>query len=168
MPSHTPHLPLPFAPLAVLLALLIGSTAHPAHAHGTRIDYVAGAALVITITATYDSGSPMAQAQVLVYAPDDPATPWLTGTTRADGTFQFIPDPQRSGTWEVVVREAGHGGTVYIPLTAELAASQSVAVAGSSNTMSPLQTVLMGAAVVWGFVATALYFAQRRTTHAPR
>ncbi len=160
--------PIRLLPVLLLLALLLGSTTHTSYAHGARIEYVAGEALVVTITAAYDSGSPMQAAQVLVYAPDDPATPWLTGTTRDDGTFQFIPDPQRSGTWEVVVRDAGHGGTVYIPISAEPAATQSVAIAGSSNAMSPLQILLMGASVVWGFVATALYFSQRRTTDAPR
>ena len=48
-------------------------------AHGAKIQYHQTAA--ITIQATYDDGTPMDKAQVIVYAPSDLATPWLKGVT---------------------------------------------------------------------------------------
>mgnify|MGYP005840806831 CR=1 FL=1 len=149
--------------LGIALLLLFMPTL--AHAHGTRIEYVANEAVVVTITAAYDSGTPMREAQVIVYTPTDPVNAWLTGTTDQAGVFQFVPDLAQAGRWEVVVRQAGHGGTVYVPISADMASgTATVQARGSSNPMSPLQTALMGASVVWGFVGTAFYFSRRRTT----
>ncbi len=148
---------LSFAPLLLFMPTL-------AHAHGARIEYVANEAVVVTITATYDSGTPMRDAQVIIYTPSDPVNAWLTGMTDHAGVFQFVPDVTQAGQWEVVVRQAGHGGTVYVPISADqVSGAATVQAQGSSNPMSPMQTALMGASVVWGFVGTALYFSRRRT-----
>ncbi len=149
--------------LCIVLLLFFAPTL--AHAHGTRIEYTASETVVVTITARYDSGTPMREAQVIVYTPTDPVNAWLTGTTDQAGMFQFVPDLTQAGRWEVVVRQAGHGGTVYVPISADMAnGTATVEARGSSNPTSPLQTALMGASVVWGFVGTALYFSRRRTT----
>ncbi|MBW4654024.1 MAG: carboxypeptidase-like regulatory domain-containing protein [Kaiparowitsia implicata GSE-PSE-MK54-09C] len=81
-------------------------------AHGAVMDYEMTRA--IAITAQYDTGDPMAQAQVAVFSPDDPQTPWLTGTTDDEGNFIFAPDPDQPGFWDVQVRQAGHGQIVSI------------------------------------------------------
>ena len=60
-----------------------------AYAHGAKIEYTVD--IAIEIVATYDNGEPMAGAQVTVYAPDDPSTPWLTGVCNDEGRFSFIP-----------------------------------------------------------------------------
>ena len=135
--------------LAVMLLLPL-----TAYAHGVIVDYTVDTA--IKIVARYDTGEPMAGAQVVVYAPDDPATPWLTGVCDDEGCFTFTPDASKPGTWVVQVRKAGHGGMVHIPVGGGVAAT-----AGAGG-FSVLQIVLMSACVIWGFVGTAFYFWRRR------
>ena len=132
-------------PLALLLALGLTVTVS---AHGAKIQYEIE--MVVEIRATYDTGEPMDGGQVTVYAPDDPTTPWLKGVCDEEGRFVFTPDPSKLGTWDVQVRQAGHGDMVHIPI------GEGVATTGSTG-YTPLQIVLMGACVVWGFVGTALF-----------
>lgn len=137
-------------PIVILLALITTTTAL---AHGVKIEYTIS--MTIEIIAMYDSGDPMADAQVTVYAPNDLANPWLTGTTDKTGRFTFTPDPEIPGTWDVQVRHAGHGDIVHIPIR------EGTAITGSTG-FSPMQIILMGACVIWGFVGTALYFSRRK------
>jgi len=98
----------------------------------------------------------MAGAQVTVYAPDDPSTPWLTGICDDEGCFSFIPDTSKPGTWDIQVRQAGHGDIVHIPI------GEGSAATGSTGGYTVLQIVLMAICVVWGSVGTTLYFLRRR------
>ena len=98
----------------------------------------------------------MAGGQVTVYAPDDPSTPWLTGTCDEEGRFIFTPDLSKSGTWDVQVRQSGHGDIVHIPIEE----GGQLATSGSTG-YTPLQIVLMGVSVAWGLVGTALFFSRR-------
>jgi nickel transport protein len=140
------------ASLLVAIAVLI-IPGH-AYAHGAEIEY--RSATAIEIIAKFDSGEPMGGAQVVVYAPDDPTTPWLTGVCDDEGRFSFVPDSTKPGTWDVQVRHAGHGDIVHI------AVSEGEVAAGGSGGYSVLQIVLMSLCVVWGLAGTALYFSRRR------
>lgn len=144
--------------------------ARQARSHGVKIDYEMTQA--IAIDAKFDSGEPMANAQVTVYAPEDPTEPWLQGTTDNQGRFIFAPDPAQSGNWAVRVRHAGHGNLLNIaiapPAEADAGAQEPEtpaiapqAVKGSTG-MTPLQTGLTIASGIWGFVGTALFFSRRR------
>lgn len=138
-------------------------------AHGVRMQ--ARETQAVEVNAEYDTGEPMTEAQVTVFAPNDPATPWLEGTTDENGNFVFTPDSSQSGTWSVQVRQSGHGGIVNIPIEgyqaqaagengtteANSSASGQVVTSGSAS-YTPLQLFLMGAAGVWGFIGTALFF----------
>lgn len=143
----------------------------PVLAHGANINYQVRSA--IAVTATYDSGEPMAEAQVTVYAPEDPSEPWKTGVTDDQGRYVFVPDAEQSGEWSVSVRQAGHGDIVTLDLgesatpnagdTATTDASPpSSLVATSARETSIPQRVLTVSAVVWGCVGTALYFSRNR------
>lgn len=134
--------------LVLLLALPL-----PAYAHGARIEYTIGR--TVQIVATYDSGEPMAGAQVTVYAPDDPSTPWMTGACDHEGRFSFTPDTTITGTWDVQVRQAGHGDIVHIPIGTDSAGN-------GGGGYTPLQIALMAVCVIWGSIGTALYFSRRR------
>jgi len=138
---------------AIGLALLMFPAG--AHAHGARIEYTSSA--VIEIIAMYDSGEPMGGAQVVVYAPDDPSTPWLTGTCDKEGRFTFSPDSSKPGTWDVQVRQAGHGDMVHISVGDGMAGSS------GAGGYSVAQIVLMSVCVIWGITGTALYLSRRRT-----
>lgn len=138
-----------------LLVVLVVVLPIQAYAHGIRIQHTID--MLVEIVAAYDSGEPMAGAQVSVYAPDDPATPWLTGVCDDLGRFSFAPDASRPGTWAVRVRLAGHGDIIHIPV------GESSGTAGRAGGYTPLQIVLMAVCVIWGSIGTALYFARRRT-----
>ncbi|NES24269.1 MAG: carboxypeptidase regulatory-like domain-containing protein [Symploca sp. SIO3E6] len=142
-----------------------------ANAHGINIEYEATQA--IEIKAKYDTGKPMSNAQVTVYSPKEPSTPWLTGTTDENGNFAFAPTPSTAGNWTVKVRQVSHGDIINIPVveTEDKVASNVTPEAGDDNpknqqmmiqsttrSFTPLQTILMGASGVWGFVGTALFF----------
>ena len=161
-----------------VLAMVSGSA--PAFAHGVQVQYQPVAA--IAIAAHYDSGEPMAAAQVLVYAPDNPKEPWLTGVTDAAGKFTFTPEGDRPGNWEVTVRQAGHGARVTVPwqnpgATAEEALTTpetpdvsqitpAIALAATNEkpgSLSPMQRGITMGAMIWGFVGTALFFSKDRS-----
>ncbi|NJL82261.1 MAG: carboxypeptidase regulatory-like domain-containing protein [Chloroflexaceae bacterium] len=139
-------------------------------AHGATVEYRQVQA--IEIDATYSGGQPMGNAQVTVYAPNNPAKPWLTGMTDPQGRFSFTPDPAQPGNWEVKVRQAGHGDLVTVPVREEIALSPSKTkesaslsrwvARGDRDYASKTQQVLLGAAGVWGFFGTALFFARRK------
>ena len=135
--------------LTLLLALAL-----PAYAHGAKIEYTIG--MTVEIVATYDSGEPMVDAQVTIYAPDNPSTPWLTGVCDDEGYFSFTPDTTKTGTWDIQVRQAGHGDIVHIPIGTESASD-------SGGGTTPLQIALMSVCVVWGCIGTALFFSRRRS-----
>lgn len=143
------------AVIPVIGALVLGLALEaPVYAHGVVLNYTSD--VTIEITARYDSGTPMSGAQVAVYTPNDPTTPWLTGVCDEKGRFSFVPDTSQPGTWDVQVRLAGHGGIIHVPVGGD-----SVAASGGGG-LSHLQIGLMIACVVWGTVGTSLYFSRRR------
>ena len=127
-----------------------------AQAHGVQIQTRNTSA--VEIQATYDSGEPMAEAQVQVYAPEDPETVIFSGMTDAMGRYLFVPD--RPGDWELSVRQAGHGDIAVIPVSEAGAITTEFS---TSAGLTPLQRGVVAGAVIWGCVGTALYF--RRGKH---
>jgi nickel transport protein len=127
-------------------------------AHGALMEYAFTPG--ITILAKYDSGHPMPGAQVTVYAPDNPAKPWLTGVSDEQGRFSFVPDPEKAGTWTIQARLAGHGSMIHIPLvSASGPDTDTVPVSAGPSTS---QRLLMAVMVIWGFIGTALFFSRNR------
>lgn len=145
-----------------------------AHAHGAKIEYRTSPS--ISLQAMYDTGDPMTTAQITVYAPNDPAKPWLTGRADANGHFNFVPDPVISGMWAVQAREAGHGAFIQIPIGNDASAVAVAPVASGAFQAAPaarfsltdggqsplLQRWVTTAAVIWGFIGTSLFFARKR------
>lgn len=151
-----------------ILLALVGITPPQTAAHGTEITYTVQA--TVDIEAYFDTGEPMANAQVTVYAPNDPANAWLQGEADENGRFTFTPDPEIPGRWDVAIRTAGHGEMLNIPLTDEATGSFALgAGSGGSGGQTLAQRVLIGAAVLWGCIGTALYFRRPKkedTQHA--
>ena len=145
---------------------LLALTAIPKQvlAHGANIDYRQTSA--ITIEAKYDDGTPMANAQVVIYAPSDRATPWLKGTTDESGNFTFVPDTnaENAGDWDVKVRQAGHGDITSIPITGDLENAADTQVSSTGGGYSSTQKVFMAAAGIWGFIGTALFFSRSKSS----
>lgn len=155
--------------LAIGLSLL--SKVPGAYAHGALVEVNPA---TVEIKAAFDTGEPMDNAQVRVYSPADLEMPVIVGETDSEGKFVFSPDTSLSaaeGRWEVMVRKAGHGQTTSFelgngvlqttidPYTDSLAASQS--------RFTPQHWISV-AAIIWGFVGTALYFKARAKPTANR
>lgn len=132
-------------------------------AHGVRIEHtIDPASGAITVRAAYDTGEVLAEAQIVIFAPDDLVNPWRVDTLDADGQFTFMPDYLIEGYWDIQVRQAGHGGLIHIEITADQAAPAARAPLLTTNrTMTPTRW-LLSAGVVLGFVGTAFYFARRQ------
>jgi len=154
----------------IIIASIFGYSLE-ADAHGVKIEYEATQA--IEIQAKYDTGKPMSNAQVTVYSPEQSSTPWLTGTTDENGNFAFAPTPSKTGNWTVKVRQVSHGDIINIAvvdtedkvatsITTETGdnkpKNQQMMIQSTTPSFTPLQTILMGASGVWGFVGTALFF----------
>jgi nickel transport protein len=138
-------------PVVVLFLAFLSTTT--ALAHGVKIEYAIN--MSVEIIATYDSGDPMAEAHITIYAPNDLENPWLTSTTDDGGRFTFTPDPAIPGTWDVQVRQAGHGDIIHIPVGEGLLST-------GSTGFTSMQIILMSISVIWGFVGTALFFSRRK------
>lgn len=147
-----------------LLFLSFFGESREAFAHGSTIEYRKTQA--IEIQANYEQNVPMANAQVTIYAPNNPSVPWQQGITDDQGRFSFIPDRTQPGFWEVKVRQAGHGSILTIPV-AETTPAATVPTArslveGSNETYTPLQKTVMAMAGIWGCVGTALFFSRKK------
>ena len=142
--------------IAVLIFMLVVfALPTTAYAHGAKIEYTIASS--IEIVAKYDSGEPMAEAQVTIYAPNDPSTPWLIGTCDDQGRFSFTPDVAIPGTWDIQVRQAGHGDMIHIEIEDGSVSS------GSSSGYSTGQIIVMSLCVIWGIFGTAMFFKRRKT-----
>ncbi len=165
--------------ILILAIIFVLVTAQRSLAHGAVIEYRTTQAL--EVQAVYDTGEPLANAQVTVYSPENLSDPWLTGTTDPQGRFLFTPDPSISGNWDVQIRQAGHGDIVSIPIgegneaiatTSDASDSDSgnalfsSSSNGSTATLNPLQKWIMAGSVVWGLFGTAMFFAARSKQNA--
>lgn len=102
-------------------------------------------------------------AQVVVYSPDNSEQPWTTGQTNEAGKFEFSPDAV--GNWEVVIRQAGHGTTVSVPVAtaAQLNATDTPAAQTPAALVaqpSPLHRWASAGAALWGLIGTVLFFSR--------
>lgn len=151
--------------LAVLaISLFLIPALNIVQAHGVNINYEAD--MAYRIEAKFDSGKPIANGQVTIYAPNNPTEVWGEGFTNEEGVYLFTPDPKISGDWTIKIRQAGHGSLITITIGSEDAligdeeAIRDGAPSGSTG-LSPSQKLLMVACVVWGAIGTALYFKRR-------
>lgn len=155
--------------LTVALTLGLAGWAVPAIAHGVTVEHRQVSS--VEIEARFETGEPMANAQVLVYAPGNPTEPWQQGNTDDQGRFKFAPDAAQPGNWEVMVRQAGHGVLTTIPVAESAAASpapdpgaeaevSSNSLISPNTGLSPVQRGVTIGAVIWGFIGTALFFAR--------
>lgn len=164
--------------------LIVVSVIHPlpSFAHNTIIEYQATEA--IAIKAKFDNGKPMTNAQVVVYAPDNPSVPWHKGFTDEQGKFTFIPDYDNQGNWSIKVRSAGHGSLINIPIpslasSADISQetnpqsisasvrqrfSSSLSKTNNNPSLSLTQKLLMAIMGGWGFIGTALFFSRHNKT----
>ncbi|MEM9244981.1 MAG: hypothetical protein AAGA67_04455 [Cyanobacteria bacterium P01_F01_bin.153] len=137
-----------------------------ASAHGALVEYKAintPSGTAVQIAARYDTNEPMHEAQVSIYHPDQPQTPWLTGQTDANGHFEFTPD--QGGNWDIKVRHAGHGALVTMEWPPETAlAAKDLAALGSSSQGGLPQWLGLGLGVA-GCLGGAWFVMRRSPSH---
>ena len=152
----------------LVFLLLNGIFSEPIWAHGSKITYTQTSA--IAIQASFEDGTPMKNAQAVVYSPQDPTTPWLTGTTDEKGQFTFVPDPSLLGNWDVKIRQSGHGDIISIPLVEggiisgweEQPNISANGVVSSNSELTSWQKLMMSITSVWGFIGTAFFFSRNQ------
>ncbi len=147
----------PGAAVALASAAVLGFAA-PAWPHAALVELAPAEG--VAVQARYDDGTAMAGAQIVVFAPDDPQRPWLTGRADDEGWFRFVPAPDLAGRWTVQARQAGHGAMAHVELGGEGAASVWTAPAGGG--LSTAQRALVAGSVVWGLIGTGLVFHRRQ------
>lgn len=98
----------------ILLVIVSLAFTHTAMAHAIRFD-VEKHPPVVMVHASFSPTSPIADANVEVYAPDS-ETPFQTGRTDPAGFFAFVPD--QDGDWTVVVDdERGHRDRTVVSIS---------------------------------------------------
>ncbi len=142
----------------LLALLLIIVVATPVLAHGTDITYV-GEGSTVTVSALFDDLQPMAEAQLLVYSPDDPQNAFYTGIADAEGQHSFDIDTDIAGTWDVNVRLASHGEWLRIPVT-----ENGEIVPMDASGQSSLIRSIAGVLIFVALVGIAYYFSRKPKT----
>jgi nickel transport protein len=134
----------------LLCAISLPWLASPVAGHGTGYEILGSGG--ITIRAFFDSGEPLARANVKVFAPRE-TEPHATSVTDADGVFMFRPD--RPGVWVLqVLDRGGHG----VRINCDVNDTMVVEKTAGAGRIGLGQKMIMAACVLWGFVGTALFF----------
>ena len=142
-----------FIPVYAQIVILILLATAPIFGHGTWYELLDTG--VLGVRAAFDSGQAMVEAPVLIFAPGQ-REPEITTNTDRRGIVCFAPD--RPGTWILQVRaEGGHGIRINVVVNESMLAS----VDDNAGSYSLWQKIVMAACVMWGFLATALFFRRR-------
>lgn len=147
----------PLRRVALSSVVLFASLSWPlsTNAHGVLMDATPIPSFQVQVL--YDSGEPMANAQINVYAPTDPENAWLQTLTDEQGYFLFTPDPTIPGAWDIQARLAGHGDAIQLDIREDGSIQQL-----DQSGQPPLQKWVTILAFVWGCVGTALFFSNRQ------
>jgi nickel transport protein len=107
--------------IALSLFLLPGQAlAHSVQTDFQLISEIANRAKPATqleVKSSYDTGDNLANARVLVFAPNDSEKPWMEGMTDAQGKFIFQPDPKLKGNWTLKIGRGDHGDILTVPVS---------------------------------------------------
>lgn len=139
--------------IAFLIAISVTSISE---AHGTSIELTVNENRV-DVHALFDTGEPMSNAQITVYAADNPREAWLSGEADEEGRYSFEVDNSISGAWGISVRTAGHGELLHFDVT-----RNGRIIIDQSTERTPLQTALMVVGVLAVLGGVAWFFSRSR------
>lgn len=142
--------------LLAVVTVCVAASLMPSSAFSHAALLKAESAQAVRLHARYDTGQPMAHAQVFIYAPGDSSGPWGQAVTDREGRLEFVLGPEM-GRWRFQVRQAGHGAVAYVTLGAD---QPVIETADAGQSMA--QRVVMVALVAWGALGTALFALGRR------
>jgi nickel transport protein len=128
----------------ILLIVLLWTA--PGWAHG--VEGVILPAQGYLLTAHYDDGEPMSYAEVQIQAPDANLA-FQTGRTDRNGRLMFQPD--RSGRWQVEVKDGmGHRAAFDVAVADGPPQTAPVAPPGTAGSVSRGQAAVTGLAIIFG------------------
>ena len=102
----------PFCLTFIIITILLSAT--PALAHGTSIQMTVVDETTLELHALFDTGEPMSEAQITVYAADNPTQAWHSGVADENGFYAFDVDTSIRGEWAISIRTAGHGEILHL------------------------------------------------------
>lgn len=136
-----------------IAGLLLALSACSVWGHGVEISTIKGGA---GVSAVYSDGSPLAFAEVKVFAPGEHES-FQEGMTDREGRFVF--HPTTNGSWRIHLDDGmGHGGDTLIDIDP----------AGLPNRLpSPRRgtkasNILVGLGVIWGLFGTYGWYRAKR------
>ncbi len=103
----------------ILSGSVVLGGASEAWGHAAQTDYFVdlfAEELQLEFTASFSTGEPMADAEVIVYAPGDRETPWEETKTDEAGQFTFKPDETLVGDWRIEFKQDGHQDIRIVPI----------------------------------------------------
>ena len=103
----------------VLSVWVLFGGAPAAWAHAAQTDFLVdlfAAELQLEFTASFSTGEPMADAMVLVYAPENREAPWEEAITDEAGHYTFKPDANLVGDWRLEFQKDGHEDIRIVPI----------------------------------------------------
>lgn len=103
--------------ITCLVLLIAMGCPQPVYAHALETNFQVDQLQKLYIKSTFSTGDPLQFGQVKVYAPNNPNTPELAGSTDAEGNFTVQLDPQQKGEWKVTIGESDHGDILYVRVT---------------------------------------------------
>lgn len=139
-----------------LITVMIISTCfgNVVFSHGAKLEYKSN--VTYEIKGSYDTGEPLSNAQVIVYAPSNPKIPFKKGFADGEGKYLLEFNPKDKGDYLVQFRKGGHGASITINN------SDNVQRIKGDTGINFSQRIIMIACVLWGFVGTTLFFIARR------
>ncbi|MEM7335068.1 MAG: hypothetical protein AAF490_23525 [Chloroflexota bacterium] len=143
-----------FIILAICL-MFLGVSTSSILAHGTDIRLTVAENDQVQINAIFDTGEPMSEAQIIVYAANDPQTAWHNGVADMNGTYFFPVDTSIAGDWAITVRTAGHGELLHFTV------SERGVISTGAETARPAWQTTVGALFVVIMLGGVAYFYSR-------
>ncbi len=131
------------------------------YAHGNRYEVLPKG--VVGVKASFDTGEPMTDARVIIFAPNTSQVYFQTKSDK-NGVVTFCPD--KSGLWSLMIRDnSGHGMRVNLEIDDAMTVSmgQKESLLGTATL---LQKIIMAGCVIWGFIGTALFFKRKQENNS--
>ncbi len=136
-----------------LLGCFLAAAVH-AHDLDLSVEYAQPA---VVVHALYGGAEPVTDADVSIFSPENPDSPYQTGITDIAGLFAFVPSG--AGQWRVVIDDGfGHRAEQEIAVDWSAASSD----AAPSGARSTADKAVLGVSIIFGLTGLLLWSQSRR------
>ena len=133
--------------------ILLLAVAASAHDLTLRIQQAEPAVIV---HALYAGSEPVTDADVSIFSPANPDSPFQTGLTDIRGAFAFVP--AETGYWRVILDD-GYGHRAERTIAVDWQAAPSQAASGERSTFDK---AILGVSIIFGWTGVLLWMQTRR------